>query len=95
MQVTSFPRTGCQVTRQEDSREAGFHAPHHLRELEGPQDAGPADQFSFCIGATSSSRDGRKLTHSFLVAQEGLVSVFFQGIFKSDLVQEDVPFQRC
>ena len=54
--MTSFPRTGCQVTWQEDSREAGFHALHHLRELEGPQDAGPADQFSFCRGAPSSPR---------------------------------------
>ena len=56
--------------------EAGFHALHHLRELEGPQDAGPADQFSFYGGAPSSPRDGRRLTHSFLVAQEALMSIF-------------------
>lgn len=50
---------------------------------------------SLSVEGPHRARDGRRLTHSFLVAQEGLMSVFFQGIFKSDLVQKDVQFQRC
>lgn len=46
------------------------------------------------MGATGRPRDGRRLAHSLLVAQEDPLCAFFQGIFKSGLVQKYMLFKR-